>query len=110
MRTSSTFTIISILFLFSKIAFGQTNQNIDSLICKEWKLAYYEEGGEKFPPSKEQKNDRMIFYKDHKVKSIEAGNIQNGTWKYDEPTKTLIVVDNQTKERANLKVLKITKD
>ena len=52
----------------------------------------------------------MIFYIDHKVKSIEAGNIQNGTWKYDVTNKILSVVDNQTKEKANLKVLKITKD
>ena len=52
----------------------------------------------------------MIFYSDYKVKSIETGHIQNGTWEYDEKSKILSVVDNQTREKAILKVIKITKD
>jgi hypothetical protein len=110
MKNSISIILIILLIQFSKTALGQTTNSIDSLLCKEWKLVSYEEGGEKFPPSPEQKNDRMIFYSDHKVKSIETGNIQIGIWQYDATKKTLSVVANKTKEKAIMKVLKITKD
>src|SRR5689334_20918135 len=110
MRNVTAVILITLLTQFSKTAIGQTTDSFDSLICKEWKLVSYEEQGEKFPPAPDQKNDRMIFYNDHKVKSIETGNIQNGIWQYDATKKTLSVVDNQTKEKATMKVLKITSD
>jgi hypothetical protein len=110
MRNATAVILITLLTQFSKTAIGQTTDNFDSLICKEWKLVSYEEQGEKFPPAPDQKNDRMIFYNDHRVKSIETGNIQNGIWQYDATKKTLSVVDNQTKEKATMKVLKITSD
>ncbi|MFM2386495.1 MAG: hypothetical protein RL660_1252 [Bacteroidota bacterium] len=110
MKNSTLIILIISLIQFSKTALGQTTSSIDSLLCKEWKLVSYKEGGEKFPPSSKQKNDRMIFYNDHKVKSIETGNIQNGIWQYDATKKALSVVDNKTKEKAIMKVLKITKD
>lgn len=100
--------LIIFFALFVQSAFCQSD-NIDSLLCKNWQLVSYEESGEKFPPSPEQKNDRMTFYFDHKVKSVETGNIQNGTWEYDSTKKLLTVIDNQTKEKAVLKVLKLTK-
>jgi len=109
MKNVSLFIIISILTLFSKTSFCQTNTNIDSLICQEWKLVFYEENGEKFPPAPEQKDSKMIFYLDYKVKSIEPDNIQNGVWKYNLTTKLLSIVDNETAEIANMKVLKLTK-
>ncbi len=98
----------SMLFLFTS-ALGQSNNTtIDGLLCKEWKLIAYEESGNRFPPAPEQKGDRMILYRDHKVKSIEVGNIQNGIWHYDSTKKVLTIVDNETKDKAILKVTKIS--
>ena len=107
----NSFLLIAVLFTLSATAqTSQANHNIDSLICKSWNLTFYEESGEKFQPGPEQKNDRMIFYFDHKVKSIETDNIQNGVWDYDPIRKLLTVIDNDTKEKAIMKVLKLTND
>ena len=110
MKKVSLLIIISLLTLFSKTSFCQTNTSVDSLICQEWKLVFYEENGEKFPPAPEQKDSRMIFYLDHKVKSIEPDNIQNGVWTYNLTNKLLSITDNETAEIANMKVLKLTKN
>ena len=109
MKKVSLFIIISLLTLFNKTSFCQTSTSVDSLICQEWKLVFYEDKGEKFPPTPEQKDSRMIFYLDHKVKSIEPDNIQNGVWKYNLTNKQLSITDNETAEIANMKVLKLTK-
>ncbi len=101
-------------FLFAvcgpSFAQGTTTEGFDKLICKEWALKFYEQGGEKIPPSPEQKNDRMIFYPDHKVKSVEAGGTQNGVWQYNSIKKLLSVVDNETKEKMDLTVISLTQD
>lgn len=85
----------------------KNNKTFDELICKEWKLQFYEEQGKKIMPTPDHKEDRMIFYKDKKVKSIEIGDIQHGVWKYDATQSVLTVVDNDTKEKVVLKVIKI---
>ncbi len=110
MKKVSLFIIVSLLTLFNKTSFSQTNTSVDSLICQGWKLVFYEEKGEKFPPAPEQNDSRMIFYLDHKVKSIEPDNIQNGVWTYSLTNKLLSITDNETAEIANMKVLKLTKD
>ncbi|NLU93234.1 hypothetical protein [Chitinophaga sp. Ak27] len=105
-------TILTALLFISKISSGQDKitKNFYELICKEWKLQSYEEKGKKFPPVPEQKGDKMIFYKDNKVKSIESGYIQNGIWKYEATKSILTVIDNDTKEKAIMKVIKLTND
>lgn len=110
MKQVSLIIIVSLLTLFTKTSFCQANTSIDSIICQEWKLVFYEEDGEKFPPTPEQRDSRMIFYLDHKVKSIEPGNIQNGVWKYNQANKLLSITDNESSEIANMKVLKLTKN
>ena len=86
------------------------SKDFDNLICKEWLLKAYEEDGEKFSPAPEQQNDLMIFYKNKEVKSIESGNIQNGVWQYNSRTNELVILDNDTKEKTILKVLKLTQN
>ena len=53
---------------FSKMAFGQisTNQEIDSLICKSWKLKIYEIDGIN-QVLDTLSSDRFIFYPDHSL-------------------------------------------
>lgn len=102
-------TILFLLGIFGSL-FGQgtTTEDFDKLICREWMLKFYEEEGDKFRPSQVQKDDGMIFYRDHKVKSIEVGLIQNGVWEYNPDKKLLSVVDNVTKEKLDLIVISLT--
>jgi hypothetical protein len=103
--------LLTLLFVgISGSLFGQgtLTDNFDKLICKEWVLKFYQQGSDKFPPSPEQKNDRMTFYSDHKVKSIEGGGIQNGVWEYNASKKLLTVTDHDTKEKMNLTVISLT--
>lgn len=76
-----------------------------SLLVRKWKLAYYEEAGERIPPSPDQRDDMMDFHADHTVVSVESSGTQHGTWTYDEAKKQLVVVDNATKERMVLQVI-----
>jgi hypothetical protein len=84
------------------------NGAFKSMICKEWKLEFYEESGEKIPPAPDQRGDRMFFYQDNTVKSVEGKKIQQGTWTYDGVTKILTVTDNETKEKMKLKIITLT--
>jgi hypothetical protein len=96
--------IFIVLFSLNKL-YGQSH--IDSLLCKEWRMSYYIEAGRKVLPAGIQKNDRMIFYSDHKAKSIEGGRIQRGVWHYEPKTQILSVVDNDTNENPVMKIISI---
>ncbi len=98
---------ITLCLLISYTAKAQST-SVDSLLCKEWKLLAFEEGGEKIAARKDQEKDRMIFYMDHKVKSIETDNIQNGIWQYDASLKKLTVIDQATKAKMTLKIITLT--
>lgn len=80
------------------------------LISKEWKLQFYGENGKRQPPSPQQQEDRMIFYKDHRVLSIENGNKENGNWQYDSTKNQLTITDNQTREQILLQVIKLDQE
>lgn len=97
--------LTSAFLLIGMIAKAQTAT--DSLLCQEWKLVSYEEGGQKMLAQKDQANDRMIFYLDHKVKSIEGKLIEYGIWQYDATQKKLTVIDNATKEKMVFKLIKV---
>jgi hypothetical protein len=101
--------LIFFVLAYCNCLFAQTDSsNVDSLLCKKWILQYYEEDGEKYPPSQEHKNDLMVFSTDKTVKSIENEKIQNGTWAYDKAKKTLTIVDIDTKEKMVIRVIKLT--
>jgi hypothetical protein len=106
---SLTFVITALLGICKPVsAQEKADSAFKSLICKEWKLLFYEEGGEKFPPAPDQRNDRMFFYPDYKVKSIEGKTIEYATWKYNEATKTMTVIVKETKEKSTLKLITLT--
>lgn len=77
------------------------------MISKEWKLAFYGESGKKQVPSPKQQEDRMIFYKDNRVLSIENGKKEYGNWQYDPGKKLLTITDNQTREQTQFQVIKL---
>lgn len=97
------------LFYWSGVVQAQSSQNIDSLLCKEWRLVAYEEGGEKFNASPQQKNDKMIFYFNHQVKSYDGDLVEMGVWSYNEQTKKLTITDKISKEKLEVEIIKLTK-
>lgn len=85
----------------------KTPASFNDLIAKEWKLAYYGDNGKKQPPSKEQADNRMTFYKDKRVLSVEQGKQDQGIWQYDSTTKVLTITDNKTKGILALQVMQL---
>jgi hypothetical protein len=80
------------------------------MLSREWKLQYYGENGKKQPPSPQQQEDRMIFYKDNRVLSIENGKKEHGSWQYDPTKKLLTIIDNQTREQLLFQVIKLDQE
>jgi len=91
---------------FSKMAFGQisTNQEIDSLICKSWKLKIYEIDGIN-QELDTLSSDRFIFYPDHSLELDLDDEILNASWSYDKQTATLTITAAETKNSLVMKIL-----
>ncbi|MEO8588987.1 MAG: hypothetical protein ABI432_06450 [Flavobacteriales bacterium] len=104
MNATSRWITAAFLGLFALPLAAQSLGAQESL-AKKWKLAYYEEAGERIPPAPDQRNDVMDLRADHTVVSIESSRTQQGTWSYDVGKKQLVVVDNDTKERMVLRVV-----
>ncbi len=92
-------------------SYAQTNPvAFTDMISKEWKLEFYGENGKRQPPSPQQQENRMIFYKDNRVLSIENGKKGPGSWQYDSTKKLLTIIDNQTGEQLLLQVIKLDQE
>ena len=85
----------------------KTPPSFSELIAKEWKLQYYGDQGKKQPPSERQLENRMIFYKDNRVLSLEQGKQDHGVWQYDSTKKVLTITDNKTKGIVELQVMQL---
>jgi hypothetical protein len=106
--TKSLFILLISLSAFSiRLLAQEQPDSFTNLIVREWKLQFYGENGKKQSPSPQQEQDRMIFYKDHKVLSIEMGTKQQGIWQYDTIKKLLTITDNETTEKTTLQVLQL---
>jgi len=103
--------IIAFFILFGKPIFAQTssgNTNVNRLISKEWRLVSFEEEDGKFEPSPDQIGDRMKFELNHKVEYIEFSKYKVGIWRYDYRNKVLTIINDDTKEKELMKVVRIT--
>jgi hypothetical protein len=105
MFTTPRWIFTALIVWFGSSLVAQSLGTQESLLAREWKLAYYEEAGERIPPSPDQRNDVMDIHADHTVVSIESGGTQRGTWSYDEGKKELVVLDSSTKEQMVLRVV-----
>ena len=87
------FLLIAIFLLcYSKnIAFAQSNDSINKLICKEWKIDYYILDSEKILPDSKQKNNCMVFYPNGRMSIKEDGNIKYGKWELIKERKRLMI-------------------
>jgi hypothetical protein len=106
--------ILLFALLSCTIAEGYAQSNnlvaFTDMISKEWKLEFYGENGKKQPPTPQQQEDRMIFYKDNRVLSIENGKKEQGNWQYDPTKKLLTITDKQTGEQLLLQVIKLDQE
>jgi len=100
--------ILTLLLFAGQLVLAQTDTNFEILISKEWKMDSYEVGEKKILPTEKQKSDRMIFYANHDVESIDSGRIDKGIWKYDSNTKTITMIDNATKTQMPFQIIKLT--
>lgn len=84
-------------------------QSFESLLCREWKLNFTEEGGRKILPQDGEENGRFIFYNNATAEFIEAEEHQEGLWEYDPSTNVLVFMDRVTKEKMTMKVTRLTR-
>ena len=105
MSTLKSLPLLLLLF-FTQSAFAQASE-IDSLICKSWKTVAYEQGGKKVYQSKDQKDDRIIFYENRNLEMITGKEKEYYTWYYDEINKQIIITDKTTKARLKFGILKL---
>jgi hypothetical protein len=101
--------LLASLFGITSQGYSQRNTTLPftERIAKEWKLQYYGDNDKKQPPSKQQLEDRMTFYKDNRVLSVEQGKRAQGVWQYDSSKKLLTITDNQTREKQELQILQL---
>ncbi|SHN23361.1 hypothetical protein [Chitinophaga sp. CF418] len=105
------FLLLASLFSSMVQSHGQNKETtFADMISKEWRLAYYGDNSKKQTPSAKQQEDRMIFYKDNRVLSIENGKKENGNWQYDPTKKLLTITDKQTREQTLYQVIKLDQD
>ncbi|WP_025667475.1 lipocalin family protein [Aquimarina megaterium] len=80
MNSKINITILTtILFTFSLYSIGAQTLNKNALL-KKWDLDTYKIGVKKYPPSKKERNDYILFKKDMTFVSISEGKKESGVW------------------------------
>ena len=85
-------------------------QSREAMLCKEWKVRFFETAGVKEYPDAAEENDRFIFYANYTMQMIEAGEGQDCLWEYNRAKEQLIITDRVSKEKRIMKVVLLTKD
>jgi hypothetical protein len=108
MKTLKSLPLFLLLF-FTQSAFAQSSE-IDSLICKSWKIVAHEQGGKKVFQGKDQKDDRIIFYENRNLEMTNGKEKDYFTWYYDEINKQFVITDKTTKARLKFGILKLNEN
>jgi len=99
------------LFFFSFLCLvSAAPQSFETLLSKEWKMRYTENGGRREYPDGGEVNDRFIFDANHTVEIREAGESQDGLWQYDPATRRLVITNRVSKDKWTMTVITLTKD
>jgi len=93
-------------FTASLSAQKQPVDTLTSLIAREWKLASYSDNKGKALPTRQQSQNRMIFYKDFRVLSIENGQQTYGRWQYNQAANTITLI-RQQEDSLTLEIIKL---
>jgi hypothetical protein len=109
MKVLTTIILVTIT-LFSKSTFGQTESSFDSFICNEWYLVKcgFVDPEQEILSDVVNREYKMIFYQDHKVKTNFSVKRQFGVWVYTPDTKQLTITYNETNEIVTMKFFKLS--
>lgn len=98
------------LTLFSKSTLGQSGSSFDSFICDEWYLykCTFINPEQEILSDVVNRDYKIVFYRDHKVKTNFSTKRQFGVWVYTPETKKLTITYNETNEIVTMKVFKLS--
>ena len=96
------------LFVLVKDLQCQTEKEFEQMLCRAWKLQLYQRDGQIIMPAEDQKEDRMIFYSNRTLSSVESGIEQDGFWQFDEEYHTLTVGESGTLQFLQFNVIEIS--
>ncbi|WP_394759824.1 hypothetical protein [Flavobacterium sp.] len=108
MKITSKILLIVLVILNLNLVEAQEKENFENLIVNQWVLEKYEQNGEVSLPKGKHQNDTMIFYKNHKVKSISCNATQKGIWEYNSENQTITMFDKKNNLKMPLKIIKIS--
>ncbi len=83
--------IIILLLNVCMISKAQTSAEFKKLICKDWKVNFYELNGEKLTVSEEQQNAVIKYNENYTMTMSQVTVVRHGNWVYDEKEKIVTV-------------------
>ncbi|PKV51666.1 hypothetical protein ATE84_3757 [Aquimarina sp. MAR_2010_214] len=96
---------VVVLFTFSVYNVNAQTVDKDDLI-KKWYLDTYKIGVEKYPPSKKEKNDYILFKKDMTFISMSEGKKESGVWMLNTNGNYIMMTDDKReKVKAYIRTL-----
>jgi replicative superfamily II helicase len=103
MKKQSNKYIAIIIFLLVNVCMttnAQTSAEFKKLICKDWKVNFYELNGEKLKVSEEQQNAVIQYNANNTMTMSQVTVVRHGNWVYDEKEKALC---DKRNSRSHLK-------
>ncbi|WP_024772621.1 lipocalin family protein [Aquimarina macrocephali] len=98
--------LMVILFIFS--IYNVKAQTIDkNSLLKKWDLDTYKIGVKKYPPSKKEKNDYILFKKDMTFISMSDGKMESGAWMLNTNGSYIMMTDDK-KEKVKAHIVVLT--
>ncbi len=79
----------------------------DSLLCREWKFASSERFGVKHEPEEKEKNNKLIFTADMRVRIFIDGINKSGSWSTDKYKTYITIVLDGSKEKIMYKIISL---
>jgi hypothetical protein len=100
--------LVNILFVFFFFrSNAQTEEKINFLFERKWKIKSIEVAGQNISPSNINKDDYTQYFIDHTVKNFISGNTAVRQWKYDDTLNTLTIYSDKDNTSTILKILKL---
>ncbi|EZH76017.1 hypothetical protein ATO12_04300 [Aquimarina atlantica] len=107
MNSKANITILTtILFTFSIYSINAQSLNKNALL-KKWNLDTYKIGVKKYPPSKKERNDYILFKKDMTFVSISEGKKESGAWMLNTNGNYIMMTDDK-KETVKAYIVTLT--
>ena len=96
--------ILAISITLTVTANGQSRTGF----CKKWYLEGYIYWGVTLSPDDIEKNDFIHLKTDNTFSSIDEGQFEKGTWKWNPKNKTIYLYNESSKEPLSLKLVELS--